>query len=89
LDQGVTPATAAPKATSHAVADLKAAWLQKRLQIFAGKLTTPDAEDPDIVNHLNWYMSTGFTRPYPGEGRVRYPNEFKINSAPRSPDMDD
>ena len=52
------------------------AWLKKKKQIFAGKLTKPDAEDPDTVNHLNWYMSTGFTRPYPGESKVRPPSEF-------------
>ena len=55
---------------------LRAAWLKKKAQIFAGKLTKPDAEDPDTVNHLNWYMSTGFTRPYPGEKKVRPPSEF-------------
>jgi hypothetical protein len=49
--------------------------------IHAGKLNKPDAEDPDIVNHLNWYMSTGFTRRYPGETKVRPPRDFK-NSAP-------
>jgi hypothetical protein len=50
-------------------------------EAFAGKLTKPDAEDPDTVNHLNWYMSTGFTRPYPGESTVRPPSEFN-NPAP-------
>ncbi len=66
---------------SHKVQDLRAAWLRKKAEIFAGKLTKPDAEDPDTVNHLNWYMSTGFTRPYPGESTVRPPSEFK-NPAP-------
>ena len=66
LDQGVT-ASAANPTDSPAVKALRAAWLQKKAQIFAGKLTKPDSEDPDTVNHLNWYMSTGFTRPYPGE----------------------
>lgn len=51
----------------------------------AGKLTKPDSEDPDTVNHLNWYMSTGFTRPYPGESAVRPPREFN-NPAPAGDD---
>lgn len=55
---------------------LRAAWMQKKAQIFAGKLTKPDSEDPDTVNHFNWYMSTGFTKPYPGEKTVRPPSEF-------------
>jgi YVTN family beta-propeller protein len=60
---------------------LRAAWLQKKAEVFAGKLTKPDSEDPDTVNHLNWYQSTGFKRPYPGESTVRPPSEFN-NPAP-------
>ena len=88
LDQGVTTTTAANQAMSPAVKALKVAWLQKKKQIFAGKLTKPDAEDPDTVNHLNWYMSTGFTRPYPGEKTVRPPSEF-TKAAPKGEDLDD
>ena len=74
---------------SNAVARLKAAWVQKKREIFAGKLTKPDSEDPNIVNHLNWYEATGFTRAFPGENRVMHPSEFKISSAPRVADLDD
>ena len=66
---------------SPAVKALRAAWLKKKAEIFAGKLTRPDSEDPDTVNHLNWYLSTGFTRPYPGEKTVRPPSDFN-NPAP-------
>jgi hypothetical protein len=67
---------------------LRAAWLKKKKQIFAGKLTKPDAEDPEAVNHLNWYQSTGFTKPNPGERTVRPPSDFK-NPAPTTADLDD
>ncbi|HZD76294.1 MAG TPA: bifunctional YncE family protein/alkaline phosphatase family protein [Acidobacteriaceae bacterium] len=87
LDQGVTTTTAANQSISPAVKALKVAWLQKKKQIFAGKLNKPDAEDPDTVNHLNWYMSTGFTRPYPGESTVRPPSEF--NKPAPAGDLDD
>src|SRR6202522_908758 len=86
LTQGVTSDSARPD-DSPAVKALRKAWLKKKKQIFAGKLTKPDAEDPDAVNHFNWYMSTGFTRPYPGESKVRPPGEFH-NPAP-PPDRDD
>ncbi len=78
LNEGVgeEDRTGSPK-----VKALRAAWQQKKAEIFAGKLTKPDSEDPDTVNHLNWYMSTGFTRPYPGEKTVRPPSEFN-NPAP-------
>ncbi len=75
LDQGVT-ASAPDSTDSPKVKGLRRAWLQKKAEIFAGKLHKPDSEDPDTVNHLNWYMSTGFTRPYPGENTVRPPSEF-------------
>ncbi len=90
LDQGVTASTttAANATSSAAVKALRAAWLKKKAQIFAGKLTKPDSEDPDTVNHLNWYMSTGFTRPYPGEKTVRPPSEFN-KPAPTTADLDD
>ncbi len=87
LDQGVTP-TPASTTASPAVKVLRAAWLKKKSEIFAGKLTRPDSEDPDTVNHLNWYMSTGFTRPYPGEKTVRPPSEFN-KPAPTTADLDD
>jgi YVTN family beta-propeller protein len=87
LDDGVK-ASAANRSESSAVKTLRAAWLKKKTQIFAGKLTKPDAEDPDTVNHLNWYMTTGFVRPYPGESKVRPPSDFK-RAAPAHPDDDD
>jgi hypothetical protein len=86
LNQGVTTSVARTK-NSAKVKALMAAWLKKKQQIFAGKLTKPDAEDPDTVNHLNWYMTTGFVRPYPGESKVRRPSDFK-KSAPAGDDDD-
>ena len=74
LDQGVTTAKTV---ASGAASRLAKAWTKAKARIFAGKSTKPDAEDPDTVNHLNWYEATGFTRPYPGEVRVRLPSDFK------------
>jgi YVTN family beta-propeller protein len=83
------PATAkAHTKDSPKAAALRKAWLQKKTQIFAGKQTKPDSEDPDTVNHLNWYEATGFVRPYPGESKVRPPSDFN-NPAPLVADDDD
>jgi len=87
LDQGVSP-TVASTNDSTAVKALRAGWLQKKAEIFANKLHKPDSEDPDTVNHLNWYESTGFTRPYPGDKAVRPATEFN-NPAPAGDDDDD
>ena len=87
LDDGVT-ASPADASLSPALKSLKKAWIAKKTQVFAGKLNKPDAEDPDTVNHFNWYMSTGFTRPYPGEKAVRPPSDFN-RPAPAKADDDD
>ena len=87
LDQGVSASTDKPT-DSNMVKALRAAWLQKKAQISAGKLTKPDSEDPDTVNHFNWYEATGFTRPYPGESKVRPPSDFN-KPAPTKVDEDD
>ena len=87
LDQGVGE-NAGPEPNTPRGKALKAAWLKKKAHIFAGKLTKPDCEDPDTVNHLNWYMSTNFERPYPGESTVRPPSDFK-KAAPKTADLDD
>jgi len=72
---------------SPKVAALRAAWLREKTEIFAGKYTKPDSEDPDIVSHYDWYEATGFTRPYPGEKTVRPPSSFR-NSPPTDVDKD-
>jgi YVTN family beta-propeller protein len=87
LDQGVSSDLA--KATdTPAVKALRKGWLQKKAEISAGKMHKPDSEDPDTVNHYNWYESTGYTRPYPGEKTVRPASEFN-NPAPTKADDDD
>ena len=87
LDEGVDASRTNPT-DSPAVKKMRSAWLAKKAELFAGKLSKPDSEDPEAVNHLNWYMSTGFTRPYPGEKTVRPPSEFN-NPAPAGEDDDD
>ena len=88
LDQGVT-ATVALKDESPAVKALRVGWMKKKQQIFAGKHTKPDSEDPDTVNHLVWYETTGFVRPYPGEAKVRPASDFRNRKAPTTADLDD
>ena len=74
---------------SHAVRALRAGWMKKKAEIFAGKQHTPDSEDPNIVNHLDWYEATGFTRPYPGETKVLSASAFKKGANTKIDDDDD
>ena len=41
-------------AESPAVKTLRAGWMKKKAEIFAGKYHIPDSEDPDTINHLIW-----------------------------------
>lgn len=89
LDLGVTPVEALFKNDGPAVKALRAGWMKKKAQIFASNYHKPDVEDPDTVNHLNWYESTGFTRPYPGEKKVRPASDFNRKAPVASADLDD
>jgi hypothetical protein len=73
---------------SRAVKSLRAGWMKKKAEIFAGKLTKPDSEDPNTVNHLDWYEATGFKRPYPGEKKVLPASAFN-HGAPTKADDDE
>jgi len=73
---------------SHAGKALRAGWMKKKDQIFARKLTKPDSEDPNTVNHLDWYEATGFTRPYPGESKVLPASAFKKAESVKADDDD-
>ena len=84
-----TSATLASAAAGSPVARLKAAWVKKKQEMFAGKYTKPDSEDPNLVNHLNWYEATNFVRPYPGDSRVLAPSELKVSAATAAADKDD
>jgi hypothetical protein len=75
-------------AESPAIKALRAGWMAKKTEVFAGKQHIPDSEDSDTVNHLNWYEATGFTRPYPGEKTVRPASDFN-RAAPSKVDDDD
>ncbi len=75
-------------AESPAVKALRAGWMAKKAEIYAGKQHTPDAEDVDTANHLTWYEATGFTRPFPGEKTVRPASEFNKPAPAKDDDGD-
>jgi YVTN family beta-propeller protein len=73
---------------SPAVRALRAGWMKKKAEIFAGKYQKPDSEDPDTVKHMIWYESTGYKVPFPGEKTVRPASDFN-RAAPAKADDDD
>ena len=56
---------------------LKAAWNQASNEMFRAKFNKADAVDENLLNHVIWYSTTGFTRPYPGEKTVLMPGDVK------------
>ncbi len=82
----LTPPTNAIE--SARVKALRAGWMKKKAETFAGKYSKPDSEDPDTVNHMIWYEATNFTRPFPGEKTIRPASDFN-NTAPSETDDDD
>jgi YVTN family beta-propeller protein len=85
LNQGVNDQAS----NEQKLSPLARAWSLAKAEMFRGKLQKPDSEDPYTMNHWAWYEATGFTRPYPGETKVRWPSEFSKRIAHPNLDLDD
>ena len=74
---------------SPAVKALAVGWAKMKTEVFAGKYQKPDSEDPDLVNHMIWYETTGYKVPFPGEKKVRPASDFKSKAHVVKADLDD
>ncbi|MGW1600478.1 alkaline phosphatase family protein [Streptomyces eurythermus] len=91
-----TPAAQNPKASAvpaaKVPADKKAlaaewdAWKSK--QRLTGPHAVPDFANPAQMNHLTWYQTHNWARPYPGEKKIYAPNDVPGAYLP-SPESDD
>ncbi len=82
LDQGVTGSV-----VKHAALQLD--WQALKTKMFAGKTAKADSVDPDTLNHYDWYEATHYTRPYPGEAKVRPASDFKEKAEHPDTDLGD
>ncbi|MEU7414001.1 alkaline phosphatase family protein [Streptomyces sp. NPDC042638] len=90
-----TPAAQDPKAaavpSAKVPADkapLAAAWdAWKSKQHLTGPHAVPDYANPAQMNHLTWYQTHDWTRPYPGEKKIYAPNDVPGAYIP-SPESD-
>jgi YVTN family beta-propeller protein len=73
--------------SKSATGKLKAAWNQASNEMFRAKFDKADAVNENFLNHVIWYSTTGFTRPYPGEKAVLMPSAVK--AAGRSEEIED
>ncbi|QHN03659.1 bifunctional YncE family protein/alkaline phosphatase family protein [Granulicella sp. WH15] len=76
----VIPATVAldqgpdlPLGKSLAYTPVEQQWLKATAKVMKGKYDKADAVDPNFLNHVTWYVTTGWNRPYPGEDKVLAP----------------
>ena len=57
---------------------LEKAWQTEVAKYFPrGPNQQADLADPNLLNHAIWYTNTHFSKPFPGEKRVLYPNQVK------------
>lgn len=78
-----TPAAQDPEAAAVPSAkvpagkeSLAAAWdAWKSKQHLTGTHAIPDYANPIQMNHLTWYQTHNWTRPYPGEKKIYAPND--------------
>ncbi|BEP13540.1 alkaline phosphatase family protein [Acidothermaceae bacterium B102] len=83
LTYGLTPATTAAAvgaspalvpavpAAVQPIADLWAGWSAH--QNFGGGKPEADASNPALLNRIDWYTATGWTKPYPGDKAILSP----------------
>jgi hypothetical protein len=68
---------------------IEKAWLKATAEVMKGKYDKADSVDPNFLNHVIWYVTTGWNRPYPGEDRVLTPGPLVKAALKYSGDDDD
>jgi hypothetical protein len=48
-------------------------WSNVNKPLFSGKKASPDKVNANMLNHVTWYATKGFDKPYPGENKVLSP----------------
>ncbi|MCZ8511684.1 bifunctional YncE family protein/alkaline phosphatase family protein [Paenibacillus filicis] len=77
----VTPVTAEKE-------DIQKKWMEwsdKNKDSFAGENASPDKVNANMLNHVIWYATSGFDKPYPGEQKVLTPDEVAAQPESKAP----
>ncbi len=74
--------------TTLGYSPMQKAWLKATAEVMKNKYDKADAVDPNFLNHITWYASTGWARPYPGENKIEMPGPF-VKAAKKYRDDDD
>lgn len=84
LDQGPD----LPLGKAVAFSPVEKAWLSATAKVMKNKYDKADSVDPNFLNHVTWYVTTGWTRPYPGEDKILPPGPL-VKAAKKYNDDDD
>jgi len=61
-------------AAMRTIAAQWAAWLKKQ-HTTGGTNATPDYANPEQMNRYDWYVTSGWTKPYPGDSKIYAPSK--------------
>ncbi len=86
---GTAGAGSAAGSSARVQPQMAQAWLLASNKVMRGRLNKADSVDENFLNHVIWYSSTGWRRPYPGENEVKAPGPFVKVALRRQPDDDD
>jgi YVTN family beta-propeller protein len=78
-----------PGDTVAVTSPIAKAWLKATEKVMKGKYDKADAVDPNFLNHVTWYVTTGWNRPYPGEDKILSPEPLVKAAMKYKTDDDD
>jgi YVTN family beta-propeller protein len=86
------PATATTSAATTAVTPAAQqmqndwdSWSEKHKDDFGGPASKPDVVNANMMNHVTWYATKGYDKPYPGDKKVLTPDEVEKQPASHAP----
>ena len=75
--------------TAAVTSPIEKAWLKATEKVMKGKYDKADSVDPNFLNHVTWYATTGWSRPYPGEDKIQSPEPLAKVAMKYKDDDDD
>jgi len=68
---------------------LQKAWQKEVARYFPkGPNQVADIANPNLLNHAIWYANSNYSKPFPGETKVLFPNEVLRTTTTAKPDTD-
>jgi hypothetical protein len=62
-----------PAGKVAAYSPVEKSWLKATAKVMKGNYHKTDSVDPNFLNHVTWYVMTGWKHPYSGEDQFLSP----------------